>query len=111
MAHTTTTVITLPARLQALAVTAALLQRYESGVAPADAGQYQALVRQAGQQLAAEPADQALDHLLDAFPVLSELYENGRYAHAGLCRQPLEVSLATEQAAAQWLTRWRSACP
>ncbi len=111
MAHTPSTVITLPARLQALAVTATLLQRYESGVAPADAGQYQALVRQAGQQLEAEAADESLDRLLNAFPVLSELYENGRYAHAGLCRQPLEPSLAAEQAAARLLTRWRTACP
>lgn len=103
MAHTTSTVITLPARLQALAVTAALLQRYESGVAPADAGQYQALVRQASQQLATESADESLDRLLDAFPVLSELYENGRYAHAGLCRQPLERSLHTEQLATRLL--------
>jgi hypothetical protein len=34
--------------------------------------------------------------VLRAFPAAAELYENVQYAHAGLCRQPLEAALNAE---------------
>lgn len=110
MAHTTphTVTLTLPARLEPLVHTAALLERFEAGVAPADAAQYQALVQQALRLLAATPADADLDQLLGAFPVLATLYENLRYEHAGLCRQPLAASLNGELATQALIQRLRA---
>ena len=39
------------------------------------------------------------------FPTVSELYENLNYAHAGLCRSPLETGLAAEVAARAAISR------
>lgn len=99
--------LTVPARLGPLVLSAALLQRLESGLQPGTAGQYQALAAQLQRQLADTPADAELDKLLGAFPALSELYENLRYAHAGLCRQPLEAALNGELAATALIGRLR----
>lgn len=85
------------AALQALQLLAPLLQRLERSKVAADPGQYQFVVRRLGDALAAAPAGKALDAILDAHPALAELYENLQYPHAGLCRSPLEVSLATER--------------
>ena len=46
-----------------------------------------------------------LSALLDAFASAAELYENLNYRHAGLCRSPLELSLAAEQQARQAIER------
>ena len=67
--------------------------------------QYRALVQQAQLLLYGAPPEAALDALLHAFPVLSDLYENRHYEHAGLCRQPLEAAAAAEQAAREALQR------
>lgn len=99
--------LTVPARLGPLVVSAAWLQRLEQAQGPGVADQYQALVAQLQRQLADTPLDAELDKLLRAFPALSELYENLRYAHAGLCRQPLEASLNGELAAAALIDRLR----
>jgi hypothetical protein len=45
--------------------------------------------------------------LLDHFPAAAEVYENLQYAHAGLCRVPLEVSLTSELATRSLLDRVR----
>ena len=100
--------LTLPVRLQPLVVSAALLQRFESGLQAAAPAQYRALVQQVQRQLADTPADAALDALLRAFPVLTELYENQHYAHAGLCRHELEASLNAELAASDAVQRARA---
>jgi len=91
--------ISLPARLQTLAVSAALLERLERNPRTASADQYQALVRQLAQLLAAAEPDMFLDALLDNFPAAAEQYENLRYEHAGLCRSPFDTSLKAEMAA------------
>jgi hypothetical protein len=39
--------------------------------------------------------------------VAAELYENVQYAHAGLCRQPLEAALNAELLARSTLARMR----
>ena len=46
-----------------------------------------------------------LPGLLDHFPAAAEVYENLQYAHAGLCRAPLEMSLQSELAARELLAR------
>ena len=91
--------IELPARLQTLAVTAALLERLERTKRGASPAQYQTLSRQLGQLLAASDPDMYLEALLDNFPAAAEIYENLRYEHAGLCRSPFDTSLKAEMAA------------
>lgn len=91
--------ITLPARLQTLAVTAALLERLERKRRTASPAQYQTVARQLRDMLAATEPDPFLDALLDNFPATAEIYENLRYAHTGLCRSPFDTSLKAEMAA------------
>lgn len=83
--------------LQTLQLLAPLLQRLERSKVAVDPGQYQSVVQRLAGALGAAPAGQALDALLSAFPAVAELYENLQYPHAGLCRAPLDVSLATER--------------
>ncbi|GAA0746739.1 hypothetical protein GCM10009107_14600 [Ideonella azotifigens] len=99
--------IMLPTRLKPLAALAMLLERLERQRLEASAEQYQRLVRELGQLLAQAPMDDGLEHLLRAFPALSELYENQHYEQAGLCRSPLERSLNTELAATALLKSLR----
>ena len=49
----------------------------------------------------------SLDALLENFPAAAALYENQRYAQAGLCRSPLETSLNTELEARKVIDRAR----
>lgn len=91
--------IQLPARLQTLAVTAALLERLERDKRSASPEQYQALAGQLRDLLAASEPDMYLEALLDNFPATAEIYENLRYEHAGLCRSPFDTSLRAEMAA------------
>lgn len=96
--------VTLPARLQTLAVTAALLERLERQPRTASAEQYQAVVRQVAELLAAAEPDMFLQALLDHFPATAEIYENLRYEHAGLCRSPFDAALQAEMQAMSILT-------
>jgi hypothetical protein len=99
------------AALQALAAMAALLERLERAPRAASADQYQKVARLVGRLLSeAEPGD-ALNALLAMAPATAEIYENQQYAHAGLCRSPLDESLAAEQEAAAAITRSRRAAP
>ena len=52
-----------------------------------------------------------LDALLTTFPAAAALYENARYDHAGLCRSPLDVSLASELQACAAIIKARAAPP
>ncbi len=80
-------------------VLAALLERLEHSAIPVDGAQYASVVRRLDQALReAKPSD-ALRDLLSAHPAASELYENARYEVAGLCRSPLDASVAAEQSA------------
>lgn len=89
----------LPEPLAIVATLASLLQLLERGDAAPAPGQYRELARRLEQALAAAPAGPVLDAVLDTFPAAGECYENLQYAHAGLCRAPLEASLNSELAA------------
>lgn len=91
--------ITLPARLQTLAVTAALLERLERNRRTASPAQYQTVARQLREMLAATEPDPYLDALLDNFPATAEIYENLRYEQLGLCRSPFDAALHAEMQA------------
>ena len=92
------TPIRLPARLHTLAAMALLLERLESQPRSASPEQYRGVVNQINTLLAAAEPGDALDALLKAAPATAELYENLIYAHAGLCRSPLEAALNAELA-------------
>lgn len=111
MNATPSTVLTLPSRLQPLALLAMLLERMDNQVRPAEAAQYRALAAQMSRLLADTAADEDLNRLLAAFPATAAVYENLRYEHAGLCRSPLERSLNSELAATALIDRMRARPP
>ena len=86
-------------------VLAALLERLERSAESVDARQYQSVVHRLADALGRCESGPALDALLSEFPATSQLYENLQYAHAGLCRSPLDAALAAEMQARQWITR------
>lgn len=94
-----------PVDLTAARALCRLLQRIEESSAGVSADQYRALVRRLGEIFEAMPSPRLLDELLDAYPAAAELYENMNYQHAGLCRSPLEASLAAETRACQVIRR------
>lgn len=81
-----------------LLMLARMLERLERSAIPADPQQYRAVVELLSQQLRSLPAE-AVEPVLQASPATAELYENLQYAHAGLCRSPLEQALHAELAA------------
>ena len=97
--------LSVPTELLSLVRLAQLLQAVEHRAV--DPHQYQLLARKLGAELQAHQGHEALPSLLDHFPAASELYENLQYAHAGLCRAPLEMSLQSELAAREVLGRMR----
>ncbi len=96
-----------PAHLQDLAALAGLLERMEHQPLRASAAQYRDVARRVSTLLDTATAGAELDTVLQAFPATAELYENLRYAHAGLCRAPLERALNTELAATAAINRAR----
>lgn len=97
--------IEIPEHWRVAVTLAQLLQRLETSAERSSADQYRAVVRHLADELSrAEPGPE-LDALLNSFPAAAELYENQQYAQAGLCRQPLELSLDTELQARQALAR------
>ena len=84
---------------------AALLERIEHDARGPDPEQYRLLVARVREQLEALPMDAALDALLRGFPATAEIYENLRYAWAGLCRAPLARSVGTEREARELIAR------
>lgn len=95
--------LALPVELLSLVRLAHLLQGVEHQTV--DPHQYRLLVEKLSAELRQHQAHPALPTLLDHFPAASELYENLQYAHAGLCRAPLEASLQSELAARELLAR------
>lgn len=96
-----------PARFQSLAALAGLLERLERQPGSASAEQYRGLVRQIDTLLADAEPGAPLHALLSASPALATLYENRHYAHAGLCRTPLEAALEAELAAREVIRKAR----
>ena len=82
-----------------LVLLAQILERLEHSGRAIDPNQYRVLVSRLADELASTPHDAGLDAVLENFPTVSELYENLNYAHAGLCRSPLDNGLAAEVAA------------
>ncbi|WP_082498016.1 hypothetical protein [Pseudorhodoferax sp. Leaf267] len=82
-----------------LRVLAALLDRLEGSAVRVDPAQYANVVSHLSQALSAAKPGDALGALLSAHPAAAELYENTHYEVAGLCRSPLDASMAAEQQA------------
>jgi hypothetical protein len=92
---------TLPDNFRVLLTLAQLLERLERNLVPLAADQYRSVVQHLTKELAEVPPGEDLDFLLHSFPAMAELYENLNYAHAGLCRSPLDASLQAELRAQQ----------
>ncbi|WP_298290194.1 hypothetical protein [Thiomonas sp.] len=90
---------------------ARLLQRLDSGPLHASADQYRLVAQRLGEALALVTPDAQLDALLRAFPAAAEVYENARYAVAGLCLAPLQRSAETELAARRVIDAAKRAGP
>lgn len=103
-----TSSLVVPPHLQTLASLALLLQKLEQQPRQASPDQYRELALTLGELLAKADPSPALDQLLTALPAAAELYENQRYAQAGLCRAPLHAALDTELAAVDLIRRARS---
>lgn len=99
--------LTVPAELLSVARLAQLLQGLEGAGRTADAHQYRLLVEALTTELRVHQAHGQLPTLLDHFPAAAEVYENLQYAHAGLVRAPLEMSLSSELATRALLARAR----
>jgi len=96
------------ADLTSTRVLAALLERLDRSACAVDAQQYRSVVHRLSDALDQMESGAALDALLAEFPDASQLYENRRYQHAGLCRSPLDPALAAEVLARQWIDRARA---
>ena len=90
---------------------AELLQRVENSGQRIGASQYRRLVRHLAQLLDGLTLEGGLDTLLSTFPAAAALYENARYDHAGLCRSPLDASLASELQAHAVIVKARADLP
>ena len=90
---------------------AELLQRVDASTQVIGASQYQNLVRHLGALLDVLAREPALATLLDTFPSAAMVYENQRYALAGLCRTPLKQSLDSELLARAAISRARATLP
>ena len=80
-------------------VLAQLLERLEHSQVPVDPVQYRSIVTHLVSEFAEVSPGEGLRTLLDNHPAASQVYENVNYAAAGLCRSPLEISLAAERLA------------
>jgi hypothetical protein len=100
--------LTVPTELLPFARLAQLLQALDGQGGAADPHQYRLLVQKISAELQAQQGHEALPGLLDHFPASAVIYENLQYAHAGLCRAPLEMSLTSELAARELLSRVRA---
>jgi hypothetical protein len=101
--------LVIPARLGSVALLARLLQRLEQQPQCVAPEQYRAVAQRLAQVLADVPTDdesqRALRALMDAMPVLAEVYENLHYERAGLCCAPLVAAARAEVAARAAIAR------
>lgn len=95
----------LRTRLETLIALARLLERVETSPVAVGADQYRALVSQLKAALAVQVPEPAMQAILAAHPATAELYENLHYEASGLCRSPLDRSVATEMLASEWIHR------
>lgn len=93
-----------PTSLTVTHVLAQLLERLEHSKVPVDPAQYRSVVTHLVNELGdlsagAATAGAPLRALLDSHPAAAEVYENLNYSMAGLCRSPLDISVAAERLA------------
>lgn len=100
---------TLNAPSRAAQVLAQLLDRLDASRVPVDPHQYRSVAARLASLLADPDTDWA--PLLAHSPAAALLYENQRYAHAGLCRAPLAHAAAAELAARQAIAAVRQPPP
>ncbi len=98
------TTVQPPISLTVTHVLAQLLERLEHSKVPVDPVQYRAIVTHLVNELGELNAGSAspgapLRALLDSHPAAAEVYENLNYSVAGLCRSPLDISVAAERLA------------
>jgi hypothetical protein len=98
-----------PSVNKSLLVLAQALHRLESSGRPIDPDQYRAVVSKLAAELASCKPDATLEAVLRGSPAVAELYENLQYAHASLCRSPLEQAVAAELEASRILQEARRA--
>ncbi|MDT7838512.1 hypothetical protein [Aquabacterium sp. OR-4] len=98
---------TLPPALQSLAAMALLLEKLERQPRKASATQYRQVAAQVQRLLGQAQPGPAFEQLLQTLPAMAELYENLHYAHAGLCRAPLQPALDAELSAGAAIRRAR----
>jgi len=91
--------IEVPPRLAVLFTLARLLEQLERSPERVHPEQYRSVVSHLVHELDRVEPDPTFRQLLDIFPGLSQVYENLQYAHAGLCRSPLDASLNAERVA------------
>lgn len=72
-----------------------------------DADEYRSLAQSLINLLEVTRFGKKLDRVLTECPIASELYENLWYAHAGLCRSPLEIVAPAELVAQTIIERIR----
>lgn len=82
-----------------------LLDRMERSSVPVNPVQYRSVVQHLSRELEALRPGPALDALLGQLPATAELYENLRYAQAGLCRSPLDRAVDAERRTREALAR------
>lgn len=99
--------LAIPTELLSLVRLAQLLEAVEH--CAVDPHQYRLLAEKLTGELREHQGHEALNRLLAHFPATAELYENLQYAHAGLCRTPLALSLNSELAVRDLLERVRRA--
>ena len=85
-----------------------LLEKLEHLPGPIGADQHRWVTDRLTHALAQAEPGPDLDAMLKAHPGVAELYENINYAHAGLCRHPLESALSAEQSAQRLIARLRA---
>jgi len=102
---------TLPARLTVARVLTGLLEHMERSRVPADPGQYQLVAQRLTGELASLGTDPLLDAWLRHHPLAADSYENLMFAHAGLCRQPLEATVRAELTTRELLARVGASTP
>lgn len=97
--------VRLPPHLTVVFTLSRLLQRMELSSEPVDPRQYLSVAQRLAGELAVVETDASLAAILHAHPSAAELYENLHYAHAGLCRAPLDAAAESEIEARELLAR------
>lgn len=82
-----------------LLLLAQVFERLDRSAAAVDGAQYRDVALRLAREIDETRDADAVQALLAASPAAAQIYENMHYAHAGLCRSPLDAALAAEQIA------------